>query len=91
MQIFEKVLANIAAGCEYSYGAMGRVGFLYDSMKDRLKWSKLSVKRYVKIVSQIGQILSLSDEDYKKEKVKAMQMSANAIAEALKAAFGDGK
>ena len=91
LQLFEKVLSNVAAGCEYNYGAMGRVGFLYDSMKDRLKWSKLSIKRYARIVSQVGQILSMDEKDYKKEKVKAMQMSADAIAEALKAAFGDGK
>lgn len=70
---------------------MGRVGYLYDSMKDRLKWSKLSVKYYLKMISQIGQILSMSEDDYKKEKVKTMKMSSDSIAEALKSAFGDGK
>ena len=84
-------MANVAVKCEFNYGAMGKVGFVYESMKDRLKWSKLSVKNYVKLISQIGQILSMSEEDYKKEKVKAMKMSADSIAEALKSAFGDGK
>ncbi len=85
------MLASVAARCEYSYGAMGRVGFLYRSMKDRLKWVKLSIKHYVRLISQVGQILSMSEEDYKKEKVKAIKMSSSSIAEALKSAFGDGK
>ncbi len=70
---------------------MGRVGYLYESMKDQLKWNKLNCKKYIGLISQVGQIMSLSEEDYKKEKVKAMKMSGSSIAEALKAAFGDGK
>lgn len=70
---------------------MGRVGFLYDSVKDQLKWNKLSVKKYVKIISQIGQILAMRDEDYKKERVKATKMSSSSLADALKSALGDGK
>lgn len=83
------MIASVAAGCEYNYGAMGRVGFLYESMKDRLKWSKLSVKHYIRMLSQIGQILCLGDEDYKKEKAKATKQSSSAIENALKSAFGD--
>ncbi len=70
---------------------MGRVGYLYESVKDNIRWTKLSVKRYVKIISNIGQIMALSDENYNKEKVKAMKMSSSSIAEALKSAFGDGQ
>ena len=70
---------------------MGRVGFLYESMKDQLRWSKLSVKKYINIISHIGQILALSDKDYKKAKVKAVKMDTNAIADALLSAYGDGK
>ena len=33
----------------------------------------------------------MSEDDYKKEKVKTMKMSSDSIAEALKSAFGDGK
>lgn len=77
--------------CEFNFGAMGKVGYQYDSMKDRLKWGKLSIKKYVRLISQVGQILSMSDEDYRKDKVKAMKMSNSSIAEALISAFGDGK
>lgn len=91
MQEFEKVLATVSAGCEYAYGGMGRVGFLYESMKDRLKWSHLSVKYYIRLISQVGQILSMEDDRYKKEKVKATRMSNTSLAEALISAFGDGK
>ena len=78
---FEKVLANIASRCEFNYGAMGRVGFLYESAKDQLKWSGLIVKNYIKLLSQVGHILSMSDEDYNKRKVEHIEMSDNAIAD----------
>lgn len=70
---------------------MGRTGFLYESMKDRLKWGNLSAKHYIHILSQIGKIMSLDEKDYKKEKVKAMKMSSTGIANVLITAFGDGK
>lgn len=88
---FEKVIANLATRCEFNYGAMGRVGFLYESMKDQLKWSGLSVKYYVNLVSQIGKILSMSDKDYDKYKVEHIEMSDDAIANVFLRAFGDGK
>lgn len=44
---------------------MGRVGYLYESVKDQLKWKKLEVKRYVGVIMKIGQVVSLSDEDYR--------------------------
>ena len=91
LQVFEKVLAGIAFKCEYSYGAMGRVGFLYDSMKDRLKWGKLSIKHYVKLISQVGQILSMSEDDYKKEKRRSKKISKTVMFDVFKSAFGDGK
>jgi len=70
---------------------MGRVGYLYESVKDNIRWTKLSVKRYVKIISNIGQIMALSDENFNKEKVKAMKMESSSIADALISAFGDGR
>jgi len=70
---------------------MGRVGFLYESVKDQLKWNSLSQKCYTKLLCGVGKIMALSDEDYKKEKVKATKMSNSSIAETLKSAFGDGK
>lgn len=70
---------------------MGRVGYLYESVKDQLRWHKLSVKKYIGLVSTIGQIMALSDEDYKKQKVKAMKMNNSDMVEALIAVFGDGK
>ena len=70
---------------------MGRVGFLYESMKDQLKWSRLDVKNHINLISSVGKILSLSDEDYSKEKAKAMKMSSEDLASVLISAFGDGK
>jgi len=70
---------------------MGRVGYIYESVKDQLRWHKLSVKQYVRLVSNIGQIMALSDDDFRKEKVKAMKMNKSEIANALITAFGDGK
>ena len=68
---------------------MGKVGYIYSSIKDQLKWNNLSSKKYVRLISQVGQILSLRDEDYKKEKAKAIKMSNSSIADALIAVFGE--
>jgi len=91
LQEFEKVLATVSSGCEYTYSAMGRAGFLYESMKDRLEWTGLSARYYLRLISAIGQILCMSEEDYKKGKAKATRMSNEALASALISAFGDGK
>jgi len=70
---------------------MGKVGYLYESVKDQLRWNNLSVKQYVRVISQIGNIMALSEENYKKEKVKAMKMKSEDIVDAVKSVFGDGK
>ena len=70
---------------------MGRVGFLYESVKDQLRWSKLSVKKYTKLISDVGKILSLSDEEYSKSKAKALKMSNEDLTSSIFGAFGDGK
>ncbi len=46
------------------------VGFLYQSAKDVLRWSRLSVSLYIKTVMAVGSIYHLTDkqfEDYKNE------------------------
>ena len=91
LQHFEKYLVAIASRCEFNYGAMGKVGFLYESIKDQLKWFHLKAKDYAKLISQIGQIITMQEKDYKKQKAKATKMDSSSIAEALIAAFGDGK
>ena len=88
LQSFERYLLMIATKCEYAYGAMGRVGFLYESMKDQLRWNKLSVKHYVTLLSRVGGFMALDDEQFKKEKRKRVKVEA---ANSLMAAFGDGK
>jgi len=70
---------------------MGKVGYFYDSMKDQLKWNNLCVRNHIKIISNIGKVLSLKDEDYSKERTRAMKMSTQDIKDALISAFGDGK
>lgn len=64
---------------------------MYESVKDQIRWANLSVKDYVQKISNIGQIMALSDEDYSKAKAKAMKMDNTSLAEALITAFGDGK
>ncbi len=82
---------SVASQCEVSYGGMGRVGFIYESMKDNLRWNHLSVRSYIRIISQVGQILAMRDEDYQKAKAKHVKLSGSSIAQALIQAFGDGK
>lgn len=67
------------------------MGFLYESMKDQLRWGKLSVKHYVNIVSQIGKVMSMDDKDYNRERAKEMKIDASKLVESLKTVFGDGK
>ncbi|MFK5937727.1 MAG: hypothetical protein QM497_04930 [Sulfurimonas sp.] len=70
---------------------MGRTGYLYESIKDQLRWGGISVKKYVRIISQIGQVMSMDDEDYQKHKVEHIEMSDDAINSIFLKAFGDGK
>ena len=67
---------------------MGRAGFLYQSVKDRLKWFGLRPKRYVYILMRIGDWMGLDDETYRKEIVRQTKMSDEEIASKLKIAFG---
>ena len=90
LQPFEVALAVVTSRCEYAYGFSGRVGFLYQSAKDQLKWNGLSVKAYLSLVMQIGTVMSLSDEDYHKEKGKVVAMSTADIDAVFIAAFGKG-
>jgi len=83
-------LAVVASRCEYNYGFSGRVGFLYDSAKDQMKWIGLSAKQHLGTVMRIGEVMALRDEDYQKAKVKAIETPQSSMAAALKAAFGDG-
>ena len=69
---------------------MGRIGYLYESVKDQLRWHSLSVKRYEGLIFSIGDIMALNDEDYKKAKAKYMKMKNSEMIDALLAAWGDG-
>ncbi len=91
LQDFEWILLKVANRCEFAYGGMGRVGFLYESVKDNLKWMKLRPKLFTRFVMRIGDWMALDDETYNKEKVRVMRMDAAEMAATLKAAFGDGK
>jgi hypothetical protein len=79
---FEKVLAYVASQCEYNYGAMGRAGYLYESVKDQLKWAGMTVKNHIRTVMRIGDLMSMNDEDYKdasKENLPAAGMSGKEL------------
>lgn len=90
LQYWEIVLANVASRCEFAIGLNGASGFLYENVKDRLKWSGLRSKHFIWLVMRVGEWLTLNEEEYQKRKVRAMRMSADDMAKALKAAFGDG-
>ena len=88
LKSFERHLAIVASRCEFAYGAMGRTGFLYDSVKDRLKWAKLRPKHYIYTLMRVGDWMGLDEETYRKEIVRQAKMSDEEIAHKLKAAFG---
>ena len=71
-----------------AYGAMGRVGFLYQSAKDQLKYYNMSRKKYIHIVMAIGGYMALDDKDFDKNRQESQ--SSSELAEMLMAAFGDG-
>jgi len=81
------VLANIASKCSISYGAMGAVGFLYESVKDSLKWNNLRPKFYTKLLMRVGELLIMEEAEYKKIVVKHSEMSDEDIANVLKTTF----
>lgn len=68
---------------------MGATGFLYASAKDNLKWQKLSLKRWLGIVLDVGYFMALDKEQWQKVKKGRVNKSSD-IAGALKSAFGDG-
>jgi len=90
LEYWEIVLVNVASKCEFTIGLNGASGFLYKSVKDRLKWSGLRSKYFAWLIMRIGEWLVLSDEEYQKRKVRTMRMSTDEMIKTLKAAFGDG-
>jgi hypothetical protein len=81
----------VASKCAINYGAMGAVGFLYESVKDELKWAGFSQKHYTNFLIRLGQIFVMEDKEFNKQKVKYLEMNTNEIKATLIAAFGDGK
>ena len=67
---------------------MGATGYLYESIKDNLKWAGIRKKFYVNIISKIGILYVLDDETYNKEKLKYINMDTEEITNTLKAVFG---
>lgn len=88
LQPCERVLAYLASRCEYAYGAMGKSGYLYESVKDVLKWHNMRPRHYAFLLMRIGDWMALDDERYRKEIVKQAKMSDEDIALKLKSMFG---
>ena len=88
LQKFEQTLAYLASRCEYVYSAMGRSGYLYESVKDVLKWHNMHPKYYTFLLMRIGDWMALDEERYRKEIVKQTKMSDEEIALKLKSMFG---
>ena len=84
---FEIALANIASKCTINYGAMGAVGYLYDSVKDEIKWANLRTKFYTKMLIKIGELLVLDNKEFSKRVVENSEMTDSEIANILKSAF----
>ena len=87
---YELILANVASKCSIAYGAMGAIGFIYESVKDELYWAGLSRKRYTSLLMKVGSLYCLDEKEYNKLRVREFRMSGDEIATRLKAIFGDG-
>jgi hypothetical protein len=81
----------VASKCAINYGGMGAVGFLYESIKDELKWAGFRRKYYTNFLIRLGQIFVMDEKEYNKQKVKHLEMNGDEIKATLIAAFGDGK
>lgn len=88
LQSYERILAHLASKCEYAYGAMGRSGYLYESVKDVCRWHSMRPRHYAFLLMRIGDWMALDDEQYRKEIVKQAKMSDEEIALKLKSMFG---
>ncbi len=88
LQQYEFMLAYLASRCEYAYSAMGKSGYLYESVKDVLKWHSMRPRHYAFLLMRIGDWMALDEEQYRKEIVKQAKMSDEEIALKLKSMFG---
>ena len=70
---------------------MGATGFLYESIKDELKWAGLRKKYYVNFLSSIGTLKVLTDEEYAKRKVEDVNMETEHLVNTLINVFGSGE
>ena len=70
---------------------MGAVGFLYESVRDELKWAKLRAKFYTKMLMKIGAYLVMEDKDYNRLKTQNTELNTDEVAEKLIAIFGKGE
>lgn len=91
MQSFEVVLANVAKRCEYAYGFSGAIGYLYESVKDQLRWAKLSKKKWAYTLMRVGDFLTLSEKKWKEAHLQNDEMDSSDIAKILLSAFGGGE
>ena len=78
----------MAQSCEVAYGGMGATGFLYESMKDQLKWHRLRAKKHIENISIIGRYLVMDEEAFRKANTE--KQTTEDLAAMLIAAFGDG-
>jgi hypothetical protein len=56
----------VSRRCEPEYGAMGIVGFIYQSVKDSIKDVRLNIKDLRMPVMAIGRVVYMKDEDFNK-------------------------
>ncbi len=70
---------------------MGAVGYLYESVKDELKWSGLRPKFYTNFLMRIGMYFVMEDDKYNEIKVKHTTMQQNEITQKFLLTFGDGE
>lgn len=88
---FEKILAGIASKCSVNYGAMGAVGYIYESVKDELRWAGLRAKFYTNLLMRIGMYFVMEDDKYNEIKVKQTTMQQDEITQKFLLTFGDGE
>jgi len=79
LQELEFYLLNVASRCEINIGFNGAAGFVYQSVKDQLKWNNLSVKKYIGLIMQIGYYATLKKEDF--DKIGGIQKKVSEMSE----------
>lgn len=86
LQKFEIVLGNVASRIIFNDN-----GVVYQSIKDEIKWVGLRPRDWVGVISSIGNLLRLSDEEFKERTLENEVQSQDVMASMLISVLGNGE